>query len=435
MSEVPMLSLRSVLHAAVPAMVALSISVAPGLAAQTDVFTGIEDRTQQIRQLDLLEPIELTFLTRDELRAEIAAEDYPLDEQQRDLRVLVAFGLVAPDTDLGALYNELYGDGVLGYYDPNTKRMVVVSDSGGATTDLSATEELTFAHETVHALQDQHFDLVALQDRANAANSDTSLALIALPEGDATFFEGQYASADRDFLKRLLQEYDDTDVPDVLQNAPAIFIDTLYFPYDQGGTFVSAVYDEGGWDAVDAVYANPPISTEQVLHPEKYFSGEEPIDVRMSDPSATLGPGWAVLDDDTFGEFQISILLDTSDAISDEEAQDAAAGWGGDRYVVVGDEDQTAIYWATEWDSADDANEFARTLIERETDRLGADTSPLESGTGTAINGDGEVVHILVDGTSVVYVSAPDEQTLATVIAGATAPEGTPASTPVAVGD
>ncbi|MGC4192532.1 MAG: Hvo_1808 family surface protein [Thermomicrobiales bacterium] len=425
----------SLLRFAVPALVAFSISLSPGLAAQSSVFTDIEDRTQQIRQLDLLEPLDLTFITRDEMRAEIASDDYPLEEQQRDLRVLVAFGLVPPDTDLGALYNDLYGEGVLGYYDPNTKRMVVVSDSGEGTTELSASEELTFAHETVHALQDQHFDLVALQNRAGAANADASLALIALPEGDATYFESLYATSDRDFLKRLLDEYQNMELPDVLESAPAIFIDTLYFPYDQGGSFVSAIYENGGWDAVDDLYANPPVSTEQILHPDKYVSGEMPIEVQVSDPSAALGDGWTVLDDDTFGEFQISILLDTSDDISDDEAADAAAGWSGDRYVVVGNENDTAIYWDTVWDSEDDANEFAHTLIEREADRLGASTTSLESGTGTAIVKDDETVHVVVDGMHVTYVSAPDEQTLNTVVAGATSPEGTPVATPVAIKD
>ncbi|MGN6483212.1 MAG: hypothetical protein ACTHMX_02305, partial [Thermomicrobiales bacterium] len=83
----------------------------------------------------------------------------------------------------------------------------------------------------------------------------------------------------------------------------------------------------------------------------------------------------------------------------------------------------------------DDANEFARTLIERETDRLGADTSSLATGSGTAIVTDEETVHIIVNGTQVTYVSAPDDQTLQTLVAGATAPDGTPVASPVATKD
>lgn len=430
-----LINFRSLLRPLLPAFVAISMSAGPTLAADSSVFTAIEDRTQQIRELDLLQPIELTFLTRDELRAEIGSDEYPLAEQERDLRVLVAFGLVSPDMDLGALYNELYGEGILGYYDPNTKRMVVVSDTGEGSTELTASEELTFAHETVHALQDQHFDLVSLQNMANDGNSDTALAVIALPEGDATYFESLYATADREFLKRLLDEYNNTDIPDVLTNAPPIFIDTLYFPYDQGSTFVGAIYDDGGWKAVDDLYANPPISTEQVLHPDKYRSGELPVDVPVHDPTSALGAGWSVLDDDTFGEFQTSIVLNTSDNISDDEAADAAAGWGGDHYVVVGDATQTAIYWDTVWDNEDEANQFARTMIERETDRLGVDTSSLDSATGAAVVTESETVHILVDGKRVTYASAPDEQILDTLIAGATNPDGTPVATPVAIKD
>lgn len=432
----PLPSMCTVVRAALPALVALSVSLAPTLAAQGDIFTRIEDRTQQVRQLDLKEPIEITFLTREELRAEIATDEYPLEEQSRDLRVLVAFGLVSPDLNLGDLYNELYGEGVLGYYDPNTKRMVVVSNSGEPT-ELAASEELTFAHETVHALQDQHFDLVSLQDRANAADSDMSLALIALPEGDATFFEQLYATSDPDFLKRLIDEYQTMELPDILQTAPPIFIDTLYFPYDQGGTFVNAIYQEGGWSAVDAVYASPPVSTEQVLHPDKYRAGEKPVPVTIGDPSSALGAGWSVLDTDTFGEFQIGIILNTTDNISDDEAADAAAGWGGDRYVVVGNADQTAIAWQTTWDSENDAQEFAKAMADREADRLRVDASELDGGVGYAFATDGEVVQILVDGEDVTYLSAPDATTLATVQRSALDPDATPAvpagpATPVA---
>ncbi len=431
----PLPSPRSLVRSTLPALVALSVSLSPAIAAQSDIFSRVEDRAQQVRQLELKEPIDLTFLTRDDLRAEIASNDYPADEQARDLRVLVAFGLVPADTDLGGLYNELYGEGVLGYYDPNTKRMVVVSDSGEPT-ELTASQELTFAHETVHALQDQHFDLVTLQDQANAANSDTSLALIALPEGDATFFEQLYATSDAEFLKRLLDEYQSMDMPEILQTAPPIFIETLYFPYDQGGTFVNAIYKDGGWEAVDKVYADPPISTEQVLHPDKYRDGEMPVTVTISDPSAALGSDWEVLDTDTFGEFQIGIILNTSDSISDEEAQDAAAGWGGDRYVVVGNADETAIAWQTTWDSEDDADEFARVMAERETDRLGVEATTLDDGAGYEFTTDGEVVQLLVDGKNVTYLSAPDVGTFETVMSAATspAPEATPEgpATPVA---
>src|SRR5690606_6116041 len=113
-------------------------------------------------------------------------------------------------------------------------------------------------------------------------------------------------------------------------------------------------------------------STEQILHPEKYLAGEQPVEIHVNDFTGGLGDNWTVWDTNTFGEYQIMVMLQNS-SMSEQQAQVAAAGWGGDTYVVAGTEDIDAIHWVTAWDTEQDANEFARAWALREAERWGVD--------------------------------------------------------------
>src|SRR5439155_16288511 len=104
------------------------------------------------------------------------------------------------------------------------------------------------------------------------------------------------------------------------------------FPYTDGMGFVSLLYGQGGWPAVAQAFANPPRSTEQVLHPVKYVAGDEPVQVRLPNLSAALGGGWRALAEDTLGELYMRIYLEHY--LNIDQAGAAAMGWGGDRYQV-----------------------------------------------------------------------------------------------------
>ena len=112
----------------------------------------------------------------------------------------------------------------------------------------------------------------------------------------------------------------------------------LVFPYSEGLAFVERLRAEGGWDAVDAAYADIPTSTEQILHPRKYLDRDEPSAVALPDPTVALGQEWRVVDEDTLGELQMALLLANfapgeginglTGAIDlPEAARNAAAGW------------------------------------------------------------------------------------------------------------
>jgi len=403
------------------AMLLLGSSPAAALsqtgADRNERYDEINLEIEGIRELDLLAPINLSTKTREELRSETLADletDYPAVDRENDSRVLIAFGLIEPDRDLGELYGDLLGEQVAGYYDPGTDEMVVVSDDD-PDAEISATNQITYAHETVHALQDQHFDLETFLDDRQEASDDQSLAITSLIEGDATAAQIEFLIDSPSLLIDYMRESEARgDSTEALDSAPAILTETLLFPYDQGQVFVTALREEGGWDKVDAAFASLPASTEQILHPQKYLQGEEPVDVGLPDVAAALGTGWTAFDTNTMGEFQTSVILNEGD-VSSGDAEDAAEGWGGDRYTVVGTEDQTVILWESVWDSDDDAQEFANTLIEREEARL--EQSSDESGSTTTIESDQGIVEIEVSDDAVSYIFAPSQQLLDAVSA------------------
>lgn len=386
---------------------ALLIGIAPVRAQlDPDSLASIEARVQEIRGLELHDPLQVTTITQQEYQAQTVASldsDYPPDERANDARVLVAFGLLHPDEDLGEAYADLLGGAVAGYYDPYTGEMVIVT-TGGASDELGAFDQVTYAHETVHALQDDSFDLAGLLDSELEMTTDESLALRALVEGDATVAEIDYLLSDMDLARRYLAEVEGMDFDtSMLDDLPVFLVDTLTFPYNHGQGFVQTLYDEGGWDLVNATYNDLPVSSEQVLHPEKYLAGEMPIAIEVRDYSTLLGPGWSEIDSDTMGEFVVSILLGESD-LSAKQIERASNGWGGDRYSVVASDDDLAVIWETAWDSEQDATEFARALAIREVERL--DGKVTTEGNSTLIEADGVVIRITQDGESVSYLQA-----------------------------
>lgn len=399
-------------------------------AAQNAEYDRISEEMAGIRDLELLEPLDIAVQNRDELRKYLLTsieEGYPEEVQDRDQRVLVLFGLVEPGTDVGQLQVDLLGEQVAGYYDPETNEMVVVSDGTGD--ELSATNEITFAHETVHALQDQNFDLIAVQGDLDALSDDEYLAVNAIIEGDATVSEVEYLIENPTLLLGLQSELEGFDSSE-LDNAPEFYSATLYFPYNQGFEFVTEIYENGGWDAVNALFDNVPQSSEQILHPEKYLEGEAPLDVTVNDPLPALGQGWDILDVNTFGEFVTDIFLDSGD-ISGREAREASEGWGGDEYVVVGSDNGDALYWQTEWDTEDDAREFFTTLSAHEIERYGGDAATGADENVTQFSGDEMVGEIRLDGTIVSYALAPDEDILDSLVESQES-EGNPAVDPSA---
>ena len=160
---------------------------------------------------------------------------------------------------------------------------------------------------------------------------------------------------------------------DTLADMPLVLRRQLEFPYTEGFLFVNEVWGLGGYEAVDGALQTPPASTEQVLHPQKYYDQELPVDVALDDVSATLGDGWSRVYEQTMGELLVQVLAAGGEEppfslpglpVSWPHAE-AAEGWGGDRLNMYENADgDWGILWQTAWDTDTDAVEFETRMVE-----------------------------------------------------------------------
>lgn len=319
----------------------------------------ITQQDEAIRGLQALEPITTTVLDEAAAREHLTADF----ERQNPAAYVAAseglykrLGLLPAGASLEQLQLDLLASQVLGFYDDRTKQLYVVARSGG----VGPAERFTMSHEIDHALQDQHFDLAKVSPDA-LDQSDRTLAAHALIEGDASLVMTYWAQDNLTLAEmgQILAEGQDPSQSAILDSMPAILRETLEFPYTAGLQLTIGLQQQGGWAAVDAAFADPPASTEQVLHPEKYASHEAPVAVVLpSDLAARMGAGWALALEDTFGELQLKVWLQSSTS-SSALAETAAAGWGGDRIgYLTGPGGADAVVLATVWDTPTDAAEF-----------------------------------------------------------------------------
>jgi len=192
----------------------------------------------------------------------------------------------------------------------------------------------TLAHEITHLLQSQFRS-------PSLITSDQRWAWISLIEGDADFTADNYIS-DSGLLS--FKGYDIESLDKIRG-----------FPYQYGSNFVSALFSKDGWNQVNAAYVNPPRSTEEILHPEIYFSGGSLEKVEALIPGLS---GWELMLTDTFGENFIQIMLENG--LSGEASTIAAAGWGGDNLTLFSKEEKYLVTWRINWDTIDDASEFIK---------------------------------------------------------------------------
>ncbi|MCL4870310.1 MAG: hypothetical protein KJ063_15200 [Anaerolineae bacterium] len=335
-----------------------TINVIDIAQANTALRAQIETNVIALRGLEPLRPITPTLLTQEELRLELSLQltDGVTEEQARyDVLVLNAFDFVPRDFDYLNFTLDLYSEQVAGFYDPETERFVVISENDVL---LGITQQLTHAHEFVHALQDQHFGLGTLGDET--FNGDSALAFRSLAEGDASLVELQYVFQYFDMaqIQALLAQVSEQDMT-VLEAAPAVLANALLFPYQEGFLFVQALFDLGGFAQVNEAWLNPPTSSEHILHPDRYLTGDMPQTVELLSLIEPLGAGWELLDEDVFGEFFLREYL--RQQVDEATAAAAAAGWGGDQYAVYWDDtlELMVMMLRVVWDTEEDAAEFA----------------------------------------------------------------------------
>jgi hypothetical protein len=348
--------------------IAPAATPSPGASLTADqVYDAVEQQVIAIRGLKPNRPVARQFIDGTELRTILTKEfdhDTPPAYVAANERLYKALGLIPADSSLRTLSLDLLSGGVAGFYRNDEGKLYVVSKSGGP----GANERFYFAHEYDHALQDQNSTIFKDFDGV-LDQSDQLLARQAIYEGDASLLMTQWAAANlsQADLLELLAAGSDPAAQEVMATTPAILRDTLTFPYTTGLGYVSNIQSKGGWDAVNDLFKKMPVSTEQILHPEK--STEAPVAVTLpADLKTKLGTGWTVPLEDTFGELQLGIWLREA-GVPAADATAAAAGWGGDRLAVIdGPNGAWALVMQTAWDTEADAAAFetaATTALEK----------------------------------------------------------------------
>ena len=313
------------------------------LAAADEVL----QQMSEITGLKLLTPLKKSLRSREEIRAYVIKqmnEEKNVTERYADARTAEAFGLIPKNFDLDAFMVNVLTEQIEGLYDPKGQEFYIA--------DWSAPDEqrMVMAHELTHALEDQHFHIEAWS-RAARPNEDAELARDAVLEGSAMAAMVDYLMQGTGRSLKDLPEFDPSMLFDqldmqntpALKSAPTFLKDALIFPYISGLNFSAAVLKNSGWPALAGVFENPPVSTQEILHPQLYKSrradkagvvlfGKTPSSVSLPSLDKMLGKDWAKLDENLLGEFGWKEVL--KQFLDDARAKSLAAAWDGDRYAT-----------------------------------------------------------------------------------------------------
>lgn len=345
----------------------------PDAAAALNSTEEILKVVSRLRALDIKQSVKSSFKTKDEIEQAVIRdldENTPPEEFEASQKTLLKLGLVSSDFRLRDYVVKLLREQVAGFYEPKTKEFYLA-----AWLPISD-QKRVIAHELVHALQDQHFNLRRFETWPKG-DSDAELAAHALVEGEATLvmieydFEQQGMKLDMNKIGSLtdnmIEQDSDSDAKayPVLANAPRVLKENLQFPYIYGAGFVGAVLKNRSWQALNTSYESLPASTEQIMHPQRFLIRDNPVKIEMPDFAGSLGPNWKKADADVNGEFGYLVAL--GEFIPKRTARGAAAGWGGDRYALYENKATRALLLAqyTTWDTENDAKEFFNAYTER----------------------------------------------------------------------
>jgi len=349
--------------------VALLACGKPGEAqSERRVLATAEDLLPEVERavgMPFRQPPQIAVRSREQVSRYLAHkldDEMPPEELHRLAVSYRLFGLIPDTLDLRSLMVALYTEQVVGYFDPDSSTLYVVEGSDPLQL------RMVLAHELVHALQAQYVSIDELLDPGKA--NDRRTAAQAVLEGQATLASLTALMPDQDFdampefwstyRLALTQQH---ELMPVFSSAPLIIREVLIFPYLGGADFVRWFNREYG-DTVP-YGAMLPVSTEQILHPDRYREGDLPVEL-------AVGDGSPVLHSDGLGEFEIRVLL-TQLTGSESVGRAGALAWGGDRYAVIpAGSDEYALVWWSVWDVERAADRFSILLTRLWPDRSAA---------------------------------------------------------------
>ncbi|HEY2813490.1 MAG TPA: hypothetical protein VGJ03_08520 [Acidimicrobiales bacterium] len=316
------------------------------------VVLDIQAFVARERGLAFKQNVDVQLATDDQLQQmlddELSKEQASITEEQEVLRAL---GLVPPTFDVVQAEKTLDNGSVLGFYDPETKKLVVRG------TDITPFVREVIAHELTHALDDQWFNLDRPQ--LDTADDETGFAFSALTEGDATRIEEAYLDSlsPHDRAQASSEEQQLLFAHPEVFSLPQALVDIAQEPYTDGPALVSDILDAGQQPRLDAAFQQPPTTSEQVINPDKFLAGEGAVPLPFPAADGTVS------NKGVLGAFMFEeLLVGSSQTHGIDQAID---GWGGDEYVTwIGADGKTCLRDTFVGDTPADTAQLANALSE-----------------------------------------------------------------------
>jgi hypothetical protein len=313
-------------------------SIPPPASAQSQEFLQAADEVlaemSKLISLPILSPLKKSIRSREEIRAYLLQkmkEDKDADKRYADQKTMEKFGLLPKDYPLDQVLVKVLTEQIAGLYDPDSQEFFIADWTS------PADERSVMSHELTHALQDQHFHIDKWTDAAKP-NDDGELARDAVLEGSAMAAMLDYELGGKGSI-RDLGDFDpgllmgDMDSSPELSKAPKVLQDELLFPYIAGIRFTQHLLKAGnGWPDFYKVFDKPPVSTQQIMHPELYLQGVMPAKVDLPATKGVVPSEWKKLDENDMGEFGLLEIL--KQFLSKDRSEALAAAWAGDRYAI-----------------------------------------------------------------------------------------------------
>jgi hypothetical protein len=313
-------------------------SLPPPSTAQSAEFLQAADEVlvemSKLLSLPILSPLKKSLRSREEIRAYLLQkmkEDKDANKRYADQKSMEKFGLLPKDYPLEQTLVKVLTEQIAGLYDPDSKEFFI------ANWNTEADERMVMSHELTHALHDQHFHIDKWTDAAKP-NDDAELARDAVVEGSAIAAMIDYILRGKGSV-RDLGELDpsmmmgDPDSSPELAKAPKVLQDELLFPYLAGETFTQRVLKaSSGWPDFHKVYENPPVSTQQIMHPDLYLQGVVPPKITLPETVGLISADWKKLDENNMGEFGLLEIF--KQFLSKDRSASLAAAWSADRYAL-----------------------------------------------------------------------------------------------------
>lgn len=316
-----------------------------------DIATFVEDE----RGLDFEHPIHVEFVPEAEFVEDVTSTEELSDEDREamedDAAELRAMGLVSGDVDLLEETKDLSGEGIAAYYDPEDEVIRIRGDV------LTPSIRVTVAHELNHALQDQNFDIDAVEDDLDP---DRRFAYRAIVEGDSVDVQNAYVAdelSETEQEEYFAQEEENTEEADI-EEISDVLVAWFSAPYAIGPPFVGIVEEVDGKGAINDLIRNGPPSEAALMNPPAHFDGAEP---EMVD-APPIDDGAEVVDEGSFGALSWYLVL--AARVDPKEALTAVDSWAGDSYKTYEQDDRVCLAARFRGSSTDATTDVAALLEE-----------------------------------------------------------------------